>query len=69
MSTDDQESQCISEDLDRLLARLPDDAWSIGHEAATDYRVSTITIDWRKVPGQTPLRLVALDGDRKEPLR
>jgi hypothetical protein len=41
----------IGERLDQLLAELPDDAWTITHDVQADYRVCTITIDWRKVPG------------------
>jgi hypothetical protein len=48
----------ISERLDDLLAELPDDAWTISHDEATDYRVCTIVIDWRRLPGEIGLRLV-----------
>lgn len=53
------ESKSISEEMDELMDRLPDDAWTISHDPETDYRVATIVIDWRKVPGQTPLRAVS----------
>jgi hypothetical protein len=68
-SANDQPPQLISDDLDALLARLPAGAWTMVHDASTDYRVATITIDWRKVPGQTPRRLVALEGGQQEPVR
>jgi hypothetical protein len=48
----------ISERLDGLLAELPPAAWSISHDPAAGYKVCTIAIDWRLVPGQSPLTLV-----------
>ena len=42
----------ISERLDAVLADLPPEAWSITHDPGADYRVCTIVIDWRVVPGQ-----------------
>jgi hypothetical protein len=44
----------ISERLDALLEEIPDEAISISHDPDSDYRVCTIVIDWRKVPGQGP---------------
>jgi hypothetical protein len=48
----------ISERLDDLLAELPDDAWTISHDADTDYRVCTIVIDWRRMPSEVGLKLI-----------
>jgi hypothetical protein len=42
----------LSERLDALLADLPEEAWSISHDPDSGYRVCTIVIDWRRVPGQ-----------------
>lgn len=47
----------ISERLDAVLADLPEDAWSISHHPSSDYRVATIVIDWRRVPGQDGVQL------------
>ena len=48
------------ERLDNLLAELPDDAWTISHDEATGYRVCTIVIDWRRVPGTSRPRLISI---------
>jgi hypothetical protein len=52
----------LSERLDAVLADLPEEAWSITHDPAADYRVCTIVIDWRKVPGQSGPKLRLLPG-------
>jgi hypothetical protein len=62
----------ISERLDAVLADLPEDAWTIEHDANAEWRVCRITIDWRRVPGELgsslqkagKLRLVPEDGTR-----
>lgn len=46
------ERSSISERLDAVLADLPEEAWSISHDDSTGYRVCTIVIDWRLVPGE-----------------
>ena len=50
----------ISERLDALLDEIPDDAIAISHDPDSGWRVVTIVIDWRKVPGQDPPRLRAV---------
>jgi hypothetical protein len=50
----------ISERLDELLAEIPDNAIIIDHDPESGYRVCTIIIDWRLVPGQPPPRLAVV---------
>jgi hypothetical protein len=47
----------LSERLDAVLADLPENAWSISFDPAQDYRVCTIVIDWRLIPGQSGCQL------------
>ena len=50
---DSRGSASLSERLDAVLADLPEDAWSIRHDEQSGYRVCTIVIDWRRVPGES----------------
>ncbi len=58
-------AESISERLDALLDEIPGEAMSISHDPDSDYRVCTIVIDWRLVPGQggTPRLRVVHDDD------
>ena len=42
----------LSARLDAVLADLPEDAWLISHDPRSEYKVCTIMIDWRRVPGE-----------------
>lgn len=46
-------TESLSERLDAVLADLPEDAWTISHDEKAQWRVCTIVIDWRRVPGET----------------
>lgn len=50
-------TESLSERLDALLADLPENAWSITHVPGTEWKVCTITIDWRLVPGESGSQL------------
>lgn len=62
MSTEPR-SESISERLDALLDEVPGEAITVSHDPDSDYRVCTIVIDWRLVPGQDPPRLRVVQDD------
>jgi hypothetical protein len=59
-------AESISERLDALLDEIPDDAMTVSHDPDSGWRVCTIVIDWRKVPGQDPPRLRAVREERPD---
>lgn len=60
------EPESISERLDALLDEIPGEAMSISHDPDSGYRVCTIVIDWRLVPGQDPPRLRVVREERSD---
>ena len=61
------ERPSISERLDALLDEIPDEAISVTHDPESGWRVCTIVIDWRLVPGQCgPPRLRAVREDERQ---
>ena len=52
VASEEVPAENLSTRMDELFAELPEDAWTISHDEEADYRVCTVVIDWRKVPGQ-----------------